>query len=159
MYPPNNSHITHYVHSTIWLCRRLRLKCDGTRAEKPEFVFGSKCPSTFKSAGGRQFSRLLEAEVCASAVLMLDTACSKVGWMVLATHCIRCFLPSIQPHVHHCVPSHFNCTLQLSTQIQLRSPHNTNPSTKTLTLYSSQHFLFVSHIYISLLYSPEIVCM
>ena len=79
MYPPNNSHITHYVHSTIWLCRRLRLKCDGTRAEKPEFVFGSKCPSTFKSAGGRQFSRLLEAEVCASAVLMLDTACSKVG--------------------------------------------------------------------------------
>jgi len=27
---------------------------------------------------GRQFSRLLAAEVCASAVVMLDTACSEV---------------------------------------------------------------------------------
>jgi len=39
----------------------------------------------------RQFSRLLAAEVCASAVVMLDTPCSKVVWMVLATHSIRQF--------------------------------------------------------------------
>ena len=37
------------------------------------------------------FSRLLAAEVCASAVAMLDTPCSEVVWRVLATHCIRQF--------------------------------------------------------------------
>ena len=40
---------------------------------------------------GRQFSRLLVAEVCASAVVMLDTPCSEVAWGVLATHSIRQF--------------------------------------------------------------------
>ena len=35
---------------------------------------------------GRQFSRLQAAEVCASAVVMLDTPCSEVVWRVLATH-------------------------------------------------------------------------
>jgi hypothetical protein len=48
--------------------------------------------STFKSAMGRQFSRLLAAEVCASAVVMLDTPCSYVVRRVLATHSIRQFL-------------------------------------------------------------------
>jgi len=40
---------------------------------------------------GRQFSRLLAAEVCASAVVMLDTPCYEVVWRVLATHSIRQF--------------------------------------------------------------------
>ena len=40
---------------------------------------------------GRQFSRLLAAEVCASAVVMLNTPCSEVVWRVLATHSIRQF--------------------------------------------------------------------
>ena len=40
---------------------------------------------------GRQFSRLLAAEVCASVVLMLDIPCSEVVWRVLATHSIRQF--------------------------------------------------------------------
>jgi hypothetical protein len=40
---------------------------------------------------GRQFSRLLTTEVCASAVGMLDTPCSEVVWRVLATHSIRQF--------------------------------------------------------------------
>ena len=40
---------------------------------------------------GRQFSRLLAAEVCASAVVMLDAPCSEVVWRVLATHPIRQF--------------------------------------------------------------------
>jgi hypothetical protein len=40
---------------------------------------------------GRQFSRLLVAEVCASALVMLDTPCSEVVWRVLATHPIRQF--------------------------------------------------------------------
>ena len=52
---------------------RLRLKCDGTRAET-RFRLSAKRTSPFESAGGeRQFSRLLAAEVCASAVVMLDT--------------------------------------------------------------------------------------
>ena len=41
----------------------------------------------------RQFSRPLAAEVCASAVVMLDTPCSEVVWKVLATHCTRQFPP------------------------------------------------------------------
>jgi len=40
---------------------------------------------------GRQFSRLLAVEVCASAVVMVDTPCSEVVWRVLATHSIRQF--------------------------------------------------------------------
>ena len=63
--------------------------------QKPDFVFRAKRTSPFKSAGGRQFSRLLAAEVCASAVVMLDTPCSEVVWRVLATHCIRQFPPSL----------------------------------------------------------------
>jgi len=70
---------------------RGQLKCDGTRAET-RFRLSAKRTSPFKSAGGgRQFSRLLAAEVCASAVVMLDTSCSEVVWRVLATNCIRQF--------------------------------------------------------------------
>jgi len=56
------------------------LKCDGTRAET-RFGLSAKRTSPFKLAGeggGGQFSRLLAAEVCASAVVMLDTPCSEV---------------------------------------------------------------------------------
>jgi len=69
---------------------RLPLKCDGTHAESG-FRLSAKRTSPFKSAGSRQFSRLLAAEVCASAVVMLDTPCSEVVWRVLATHSIRQF--------------------------------------------------------------------
>ena len=58
------------------LCRG-QLKCDGTHAETG-FRLSAKRTSPFKSAGGRQVSRLLGAEVCASAVVMLDTPCSEV---------------------------------------------------------------------------------
>ena len=64
-----------------------QLKCDGTRAET-RFRLSAKRTSPFKSAGGRQFSRLLAAEVCATAVVMLETPCSEVVWRVLATHSI-----------------------------------------------------------------------
>jgi len=56
---------------------RGQLKCDGTRAEI-RFRLSAKRTSLFKSAGGCQFSRLLAAEVCAPAVVMLDTPCSEV---------------------------------------------------------------------------------
>ena len=68
---------------------RLRLKCDGTRAENT-FRLSPKRRSPFKSAGA-QFGRLLAAEVCASAVVILDSPRSEVVWRVLATHSIRQF--------------------------------------------------------------------
>jgi hypothetical protein len=55
---------------------RLRLKCDGTRAET-RFVFRRK-GQVHLNRRGRQFSRLLAAEVCASAVEMLGTPRSEV---------------------------------------------------------------------------------
>jgi hypothetical protein len=48
-------------------CIRLRLKCDGTRAE-----------TRFGLSAGVSVQSLLAAEVCASAVVMLDTPCSEV---------------------------------------------------------------------------------
>jgi hypothetical protein len=59
-------------------------------AQKPDFVFrwNGRVHLNWR---GRQFSRLLSAEVCASAVVMLNTACSEVVWRVLATHSIRQF--------------------------------------------------------------------
>jgi len=69
---------------------RPRVKCDGTRVET-RFCLSAKRTSPFKSEGGRQFTRLLAAEVCASAVVMLDTPFSEVVWRVLATHSIHQF--------------------------------------------------------------------
>jgi hypothetical protein len=59
-------------------------------AQKSDFVF-RRNGRVRLNRRGRQFSRLLAAEVCASAVVMLDTACSEVVWRVLATHSIRQF--------------------------------------------------------------------
>jgi len=81
--------------------RRLRLKCDGTRAET-RFRLSAKRTSPFKSSGGPQFSRLLAAELCASAVVMLDTPCSEVVGRVLATHCIRQFPLHFSSRVSPC---------------------------------------------------------
>ena len=59
-------------------------------AQKPDFVFRRK-GRVHLNRRGRQFSRLLAAEVCASAEVMLDTPCSEVVWRVLATQSIRQF--------------------------------------------------------------------
>ena len=74
-------------HATC-VCR-LRLKCDGTRSET-RFRLSAK-GRVHLNWRGRQFSRILAAEVCASAVVMLDTPCSEVVWGVLVTHSIRQF--------------------------------------------------------------------
>jgi len=59
-------------------------------AQKPDFVFWRN-GRVHLNRQGRPFIRLLAAEVCASAVVMLDTPCSKIVWRVLATHSIRQF--------------------------------------------------------------------
>ena len=63
-------------------------------AQKPDFVFRRK-GRIHLNRPGRQFSRLLAAEVCALAVVMLDATCSEVVWRVLATHSIHQFPPSL----------------------------------------------------------------
>jgi hypothetical protein len=57
-------------------------------AQKPDFFFRWNW-RVHLNRRGRQFSGLLAAEVCVSAVVMLDTPCSEVVWRVLATHFIR----------------------------------------------------------------------
>ena len=59
-------------------------------AQKPNFFF-QRNGRVHLNRRGRQFSRLPAAEVCASAVVMLDTPCSEIVWRVLATHSIRQF--------------------------------------------------------------------
>ena len=78
-------------------------------AQKPDFVF-RRNERVHLNRRGRQFSRLLAAEACASAVLMLDTPCSEDVWRVLATHSIRQF------------PLHFpSCTSPCAITFQLDS--------------------------------------
>jgi len=59
-------------------------------AQKPDFIFqrnGRVCLNRRR----RQFSRLMAAEACLSAVVMLDTPHSEEVWRVLATHSIHQF--------------------------------------------------------------------
>jgi len=79
-------------------------------AQKPDLVY-QRNGRVHLNRRGRQFSRLLAAEVCASAVVMLDTPRSEVVWRVLATHSIRQFHLHFPPPVRHRVPSHFKWTL------------------------------------------------
>ena len=78
-------------------------------AQKPDFVF-RRNGRVHLNQWWRQFSRLLAAEVCGSAVVMLDAPCSEVVWRVMATHSIRQF-PLTSPPVRHGVPSHLNWSL------------------------------------------------
>jgi hypothetical protein len=81
-------------------------------AKEPDFVFRRNGRVHLKRQG-RQFSRLLAAEVCASAVVTLDTPCSEVVWRVLATHSIRQF-----PLHFPCRVSPYAITFQLDSTTQ-----------------------------------------
>jgi hypothetical protein len=70
-----------------------RVDCVGNvmaHAQKSDFVFRWNGRVNLNRRA-RQFSWLLTAEVCASAVVMLHTPCSEVVWRELATHPIRQF--------------------------------------------------------------------
>ena len=95
-----------------------------THAQKPDFVF-RRNRRVHLNRQGRQFSRLLAAEVCASAVVMLDIPCSEVVWRELATLSIHHF-PFTSPPVGHRMPSHFNWTLQPSAQHGKRCTNTTH---------------------------------
>ena len=77
----------------ILFCVRVVIYCPWNvmaQTQKPDFVF-RRNGRVHLNRRGRQFSRILAAEVCASAVVKLDTPCSEVVWRVLATHSIRQF--------------------------------------------------------------------
>ena len=81
--------------------------------QKPDFFF-RRNGRVHLNRRGRQFSWLLAAELCASAVVMLDTPCYEVVWRVLATHSILQF------------PLHF--------------PSRASPCAITFQLESTQNF-------------------
>jgi hypothetical protein len=83
-------------------------------AQKPDLVF-RRNGRVHLNRRGRQFSRLLAAEVCASAVVMLDTPCSEVAWEYGLPIPFASF-PVTSPPVRHRVPSGFNWTLKIHTQ-------------------------------------------
>jgi hypothetical protein len=61
------------LHEINWFCHSTVI----AQAQKADFVFRRKGRVNLNRRG-RQFSRLLAAEVCASVVVMLDTPCSEV---------------------------------------------------------------------------------
>jgi len=70
-------------------------------AQKPDFVF-RRNGRVHLNLRRRQFSRLLAAEVCASAIIVLDTPCSEVVWRVLATQTVRQFPPHFPSRASPC---------------------------------------------------------
>ena len=79
-------------------------------AQKPDFVF-RRNGRVHLNRRGRQFGRILAAEVCASAVVILDTPCSEVVWEYWLRAPFASF-PFTSPPVRHRVSSHFKWTLE-----------------------------------------------
>ena len=82
-----------------------------THAQKANFFF-RRDGRVHLNLRGRQFSRLLAAELCVSAVVMLDMPFSEVVWRVLATQSIRQF------------PLHFLSRASCAIMFQLDSTKN-----------------------------------
>ena len=78
-------------------------------AQKPDFFF-RRNGRVHLNRQGRQFSRLLAADMCASAVVMLDTTRSEIVWEYRLPTPFACF-PFNSPPVRHRVPSHFDWSL------------------------------------------------
>jgi hypothetical protein len=98
-------------------------------AQKPDFVL-LRNGRVHLNRRGRQYNRLLAAEVCASAVVMLDTPCSEVVWEYWLPTPFASF-PFTTPPVRHRRPSHFKWTLPIilistlfSNTLSLRSSLN-----------------------------------
>jgi hypothetical protein len=78
-------------------------------AQKPNFVF-RRNGWVHLNRRGRHFSRLLAAEICASALVMLDTPRSEAVWEYWLPTPFASF-PFTSPPVRHRVPSGFKRTL------------------------------------------------
>jgi hypothetical protein len=113
--------------------RRLRLKCDGTRAET-RFRLSAKRTSPFKSKGasvqsttGSRRVRISGSNGSNAGYTMFRGSVKSTGYPLYSP-----VSPSPPPPVRHSVPSHFNCTLlhtvgacvALGTQHAMRKSHN-----------------------------------
>jgi len=98
---------------TVWIyaymCGRLRLKCDGTRAET-RFLLSAKRTSPFKSAEASVQSTTGSRGVrisCGNArYTMFRSSVKSTGYTLHSP-----FSPFTSPPGRHRVPSHFNWTL------------------------------------------------
>jgi len=109
------------LHPTLGC--RLRLKCDGTRAET-RIRLSAKRTSPFKSAGASVQSNT--GSRCASAVVMLDTPCSEVVWRVLATHSIRQFPLHFPSRASPCaIIFQLESTPEIDYKDEMRIPRST----------------------------------
>ena len=89
-------------------------------AQKPDIVF-RRNGRVHLNRRGRQFSRLLAAEVCASAVVMLDKPRSEGAWEYWLPTSFASF-PFTSPLVRHRVPSGFIRTLRCGDATNLNTP-------------------------------------
>jgi len=86
--------------------------------QKPDFAF-HRNRWVHLNRRGHQFSWMLAAEVCASALVMLDTPHFEVVWEYwLPTPSTN--FPLTSPPVRHRVPSGFKRTLKLCTSLTSR---------------------------------------
>ena len=96
-------------------------------AQKPDFVF-RRNGRVHLNRRGRQFSLLLAAEVCASAVVMLDTPCSEVVCRVLVTRSIRQFPLHFPSRASPCaITFQQGSTDQWFPKCALRNPRDPRP--------------------------------
>ena len=112
-------------------------------AQKPDFVF-RRNGRVHLNRRERQFSRLLATEVCASAVVMLDTSCSKVVWRILATHPIPQFPLHFLSRASPCA-----ITFQLDSALRVYGPYLRQPASKGPTTEASSSTLNSGHIFTS----------
>jgi hypothetical protein len=110
-------------------------------AQKPDFVF-RRNGRVHLNRRGRQFSQLLAAEVCASAVVILDTPSSEIVWEYWLPTPFASF-PFTSPPVRHRVPSGFRRTLQY-VDITWPQEHYCNPS-RTVRKQNESNFRLLTH--------------
>ena len=105
-----------HTATSTWhqLACRFRLRWNVmAHTQKPDFVF-RRNGRVHLNRRGRQFSRLLAAEVCASAVVMLDTPRSEVVWEYWLPTPFASF-----PFTSSTVPSGFKLTIHAALPIVL----------------------------------------
>ena len=118
--------------------------------QKPDFVF-RRNGRVHLNRRGRQFSRLLATEVCASAVVMLDTPCPEVVWRVLATHCIRHFPLHFPSRASPCA-----ITFQLDSTLRVYGMYLLQPASKGPTTEAFfTHAELRSHLHILTRLRPD----
>ena len=122
-------------------------------AQKPDFVF-PRNGRVHSNRWGRQFSRLLVAEVCASALVMLDTPRSDVAWEYWLPTPFASF-PFTFPPVRHRVPPGSERSLLLRVH-QFSSLVNSHARTTHGSAHSHYYWLLLQQYAILLVSSKEL---